>query len=100
MVIRRLSKILYGLEYLDLTGCGDWVSALWSRAGDDAVDWVGDWGKVSTLRLYPGYKLSEDADTVDTVGHSECVNNAHRVERHIRAKRAGRGRLITVECED
>lgn len=33
LVLRRLSRCLYGLEYLDLTGCGGWFPALWGRAG-------------------------------------------------------------------
>lgn len=97
VVLRRLSKSLYGLEYLDLTGCGEWISALWSHADHDAVDWVGDWGKISTLLLYPGYQLGDDADVAETARYWEIVQNAERVERHIRAKRAGRGRFITVE---
>ena len=97
MVLRRLSKTLYGLEYLDLTGCGEWCSALWSSAGHDAVDWVGDWGKISTLLLYPGYGLPEDAGPAESAKYWEVVQNAERVGRHIIAKRAGRGRFITVE---
>ncbi|KAK5660470.1 hypothetical protein OQA88_13017 [Cercophora sp. LCS_1] len=97
VVLRRLSKILYGLEYLDLTGCGEWSSALWSHADHDAVDWVGDWGKISTILLYPGYELEEDAGPVEAAKYWEVVARAERVERHIRGKRAGRGRFITVE---
>lgn len=96
-MLRRLSKILYGLEYLDLTGCGEWSSALWSRADHDAVDWVGDWGKISTIVLYPGYELGEDAGSEETAKYWETVASAERVERHITTKRAGRGRFITVE---
>ncbi|KAK0645677.1 hypothetical protein B0T16DRAFT_457683 [Cercophora newfieldiana] len=97
VVLRRLSKTLYGLEYLDLTGCGDWYSTLWSTVGREAVDWVGDWGKISTLLLYPGYRLSEDAGAAERAKYWEIAQNAERVERHIAAKRAGRGRFITVE---
>lgn len=96
-MLRRLSKTLYGLEYLDLTGCGDWYSALWSTSWQDAVDWVGDWGKMSTLLMYPGYQLADDAGAADTAKYWEIVQNAERVERHITGKRAGRGRFITVE---
>lgn len=87
-MLRRLSKTLYGLEHLDLTGCGEWTPALWASSEHDAVDWVGDWGKVSTLVLYPGY---EDPNQL------WIIQNAERAERHIRNKRAGRGRFITVE---
>ncbi|KAK4189746.1 hypothetical protein QBC35DRAFT_429981 [Podospora australis] len=99
MVLTRLSKSLYGLEYLDLTGCGMWTSALWSKAEHDAVDWVGDWGKIETLLLYPGYELDEAAGVADTAKYIETVENARRLERHVRGKRAGKGRFITVETD-
>ncbi|KAK4449913.1 hypothetical protein QBC34DRAFT_298270 [Podospora aff. communis PSN243] len=97
VVLRRLSKTLYGLEYLDLTGCGDWYSTLWSTVGHETIDWVGDWGKISTLLLYPGYQLSEEAGPAEKAKYWETAQNAERVERHIASKRAGRGRFITVE---
>jgi hypothetical protein len=96
-VLRRLSKTLYGLEYLDLTGCDDWYSTLWSTVGQETIDWVGDWGKISTLLLYPGYRLGEDAGPADRAKYWETAQNAERVERHISSRRAGRGRFITVE---
>ncbi|KAK4160748.1 hypothetical protein QBC43DRAFT_347081 [Cladorrhinum sp. PSN259] len=97
MVLSRLSKLLYGLEYLDLTGCGSWVSCLWSTVGDDFVDWVDAWGQVSRIVLYPGYELSDEgegaAETADVARYVEVVENAGRVERWIRSMRGGeRGR--------
>jgi hypothetical protein len=98
MVLRRLSKSLYGLEYLDLTGCGAWIPALWSSAGPDSmVDWVGNWGKITSLLLYPGYELDEDSGIEETARHVAMMASVDKIERHIRAKRAGRGRFITVE---
>lgn len=97
IVLRRLSKALYGLEYLDLTGCGNWYSALWSTVAKEAVDWVGDWGKITTLVLHPGYKLPDEAGPAEAARYWEIVQNAERIERHVTAKRAGRGRFITVE---
>ncbi|KAK3687336.1 hypothetical protein B0T22DRAFT_457000 [Podospora appendiculata] len=97
MVLARLARSLYGLEYLDLTGCGAWLPALWSSAGHDVVDWVGCWGKVATLVLDPGYRLAEDADVVQVSRFWEVVDWGRSVERHVRAKRAGTGRFFTVE---
>ncbi|KAL2196839.1 hypothetical protein P885DRAFT_60848 [Corynascus similis CBS 632.67] len=115
LVLRRLSKRLYGLEYLDLTGCGEWFPALWAATassgggdsgegegageGNDAVivDWNGAWGKIETLIMYPGYRLKEDATAGEAARYWEYVDWARRVERHVRAQRAGKGRFITVE---
>lgn len=97
MVLRRLSKSLYELEYLDLTGCGEWSEAPLSSSGHDSVDWVGDWGKITRVLLHPGYRLADDAGVAETAKYRDLVQRAERVERHITAKRAGRGRFITVE---
>jgi hypothetical protein len=98
LVLRRLSRSLYGLEHLDLTGCGGWFPALWATAGEgDMVDWVGVWGKVTTLVMEPGYKLAEDAEVEETARYWEFVDWAKRVERHVRGRRAGKGRFVTVE---
>ncbi|KAK0701806.1 hypothetical protein B0T26DRAFT_734756 [Lasiosphaeria miniovina] len=101
-VLRKLSKALYGLEYLDLTGCAVWSPALWDSADHDAVDWVGTWGKISTVILCSGYYLPDgsprevlsdgEAGFVATVGEA-----ARRLERHVRSKRAGQGRVFSVE---
>ncbi|KAH6634557.1 hypothetical protein B0J18DRAFT_24043 [Chaetomium sp. MPI-SDFR-AT-0129] len=98
LVLRRLSKSLYGLEYLDLTGCGEWYPALWSSAGEgDTVDWTGAWGKISTLEMYPGYTLKDDAEDAERARYWEMVDCTQQLERHIRASRAGKGRFITIE---
>jgi hypothetical protein len=111
LVLRRLSRALYGLQYLDLTGCGAWTPALWvsspgagdddaggdAGGGGDTVDWTGAWGKISTLVMYPGYKLAEDAAPAERARYWELVDYARRLERHVRSRRAGKGRFITVE---
>ncbi len=73
------------------------MPALWSSVEHDAVDWVGDWGKMSILLLYPGYELEDDTAPADMARYWEIVQSAERVERHVRSRRAGRGRFITVE---
>ncbi|KAL2266956.1 hypothetical protein VTJ83DRAFT_4233 [Remersonia thermophila] len=125
LVLRRLSRALYGLEWLDLTGCGAWFQALWESvpladalvddvagtttaeeeedgsgkeaASRTAVDWVGDWGKMATLVMFPGYRLREEASAAEKARYWEIVDHARRVERHVRARRAGQGRVLTVE---
>ncbi|KAI0429841.1 tafazzin [Xylaria sp. FL1042] len=101
LVLKRLSRLLYSLEYLDLTGCSDWVHALREESDGefrvDFVDWVGDWGKITTVRLNSGYELADDSLVAEAVQFSDWIDEAIAVEKHIRAQRAGRGRWITVE---
>ncbi|KND88781.1 hypothetical protein TOPH_06616 [Tolypocladium ophioglossoides CBS 100239] len=97
LVLRMLSKNLYKLEFLDLTGCAPWFKALKLVDGHDFVDWVGSWGKMTLLRLYTGWTPGEDALPSDRIAYREAVEMAGSIEKHIIAKRAGKGRFITVE---
>ncbi|TGJ84493.1 hypothetical protein E0Z10_g4288 [Xylaria hypoxylon] len=101
LILKRLSRVLYSLEYLDLTGCGDWTRALREDSDGefrmDFVDWAGDWGKVTTLRLNSGYGLADNSSNAEILRFSDWIDEAIAVEKHIRAQRAGRGRWITVE---
>ncbi|KAI0541117.1 tafazzin [Xylaria digitata] len=101
LILKRLSRALYGLEYLDLTGCGDWVRALREDSDGefrvDFVDWAGDWGKITTLRLNSGYALADNSSSSEVLRFSGWIDEALAVEKHIRMQRAGRGRWITVE---
>ena len=47
-VLRRLSKATYCLQWLDVTGCSDWVQALGRK---DGPDWCGAWRGVDTVRV-------------------------------------------------
>ncbi len=102
LLVRKLSKALYGLEYLDLTGCAPWFPALMHRVdGSGQVDWVGDWGKVTTLVLRYGGGVGGGGGEVDlqpgeTARSVNAASEARMIERHIRQLRAGRGRFITV----
>lgn len=108
LVLRKLSESMYGLEYLDLTGCAAWFTALTASKDGDRVDWVGAWGKVSHLVLHTGYgsrREDEGGGGVSTSGGRDAelvaaLDTVRRVERDIRARRAGRGRIITVERDD
>ncbi|POR38002.1 Uncharacterized protein TPAR_01804 [Tolypocladium paradoxum] len=97
LVLRMLSKNLYKLEFLDLTGCAPWFKALKLADGHDFVDWVGSWGKVTLLRLYTGWTPGEDALPSERIAYTEAVEMAASIEKHIIARRAGKGRFITVE---
>lgn len=99
LVLRRLSKSLYGLEWLDLTGCAAWAPTLTATVDHDAVDWAGAWGKITTVLLHPGYSLSGDAGQADRERYTRELALAGRLERHIRSRRAGVGRVIEVETE-
>ncbi|KAK4130205.1 hypothetical protein BT67DRAFT_430112 [Trichocladium antarcticum] len=106
-VLRRLSRSLYGLEFLDVTGCGGWFSAFWAADdvagggdggdGEPGVDWVGAWGKVATVVMLPGFEIGQEAEASEAARYWEVVGWARRVERHVRAQRRGRGRGVVVE---
>ncbi|OLN97596.1 hypothetical protein CCHL11_01169 [Colletotrichum chlorophyti] len=97
ILLRKLSKCLYGLEYLDLTGCGAWFKALMANVDGDKVDWSGPWGKISTLKLRYGYEVSEDTPIADSERYRETAALAKAIEKYIVAQRAGKGRFITVD---
>ncbi|KAG9259074.1 uncharacterized protein F5Z01DRAFT_642254 [Emericellopsis atlantica] len=97
LVLRKLSRRFYELEYLDLTGCGSWFKALMLETEHDHVDWAVHWGKVTVLRLYAGFPGREDMVAAEQVAFAEVMETAALVERHIRHMRAGKGRFINVE---
>lgn len=97
ILLRRLSRSLYRLEYLDLTGCGSWFAALMYDRDGDRVDWEVDWGKVTMLTLRDGYGVAEDTVLGDRERVRQAAATAERVEKHIVAKRSGKGRFIDVD---
>ena len=108
LLVRKLSKALYGLEYLDLTGCVSWFPALMNRVDNDQVDWAGDWGKVTTLVLAHSYghrgsagdyQTCQADDAEDVAQRTQAADTAKEIEQHIRQQRAGQGRFITVEYD-
>jgi hypothetical protein len=97
--LRKLSRNLYGLEYLDLTGCQDWWRALRREENNVSIDWAAQWGKINTLVLLRGGPdrpacLQEDAVTALDAAHAIAI------ERHIISQRAGKGRFITVHRDE
>ena len=100
LVLKKLSKALYRLEYLDLTGCNDWYPALWKKCDHDAVDWVNDWGKITELRLESGYTLGGESSWGGEMRFYEMFYKASAVETHVRTARAGRGKILHVVKDD
>lgn len=99
LVLRLLSKSLYSLEFLDLTGCISWFKALILEDDDshDHVDWAGNWGKITTLRLHVGWDINENDMPSKYEMYERACEAALAVEKRIISMRAGRGRFITVE---
>ncbi|ROT40564.1 hypothetical protein SODALDRAFT_330293 [Sodiomyces alkalinus F11] len=97
ILLRKLSKSLYRLEYLDLTGCGTWFGALMQNSQGTQVDWTTDWGKIQTLRLRYGFGISEDTPLADGNELARVRSTAMQIEKHIVGQRAGKGRFIHVD---
>ena len=78
-VLRRLAGRLYGLEELDLSGCGEWLRALrWmGDVGEGAgLDWGSQWIKLRTLKLFSGVKLEEESEYSDVVAFVQAYKEA------------------------
>ena len=123
LLVRKLSRALYGLEYLDLTGCASWAPALMHDVDNGQVDWIGNWGKMTTLVLNygvsneydrlaeevlqeaqaedppdprPGRSTAAQLPLGEVARRVNAASEARLIEDHIRQQRAGRGRFITV----
>ena len=51
-VLKRLSKATYCLQWLDLTGCSEWVHVLSHQNGPD---WAGAWRGLETVKIGQGW---------------------------------------------
>lgn len=109
-VLRRLAGRLYGLEYLDLTGCADWVRALrWAgdgSEGDRGIDWGTQWVKLRTLKAHSGLVLSGESPYADIVhliqSHKEALATQEMLSwwMHPPSHRPKRKVWIDVEKDD
>ena len=105
-VLRRVAGRLYGLEYLDLTGCGEWLRALrWEgHLGEGAgIDWGNQWVKLHTLKLTSGLDLNEESEYSDVVSFVQAYKEVVATEeclrwwmRDARGGRAGEGRKAWI----
>ncbi|KAI4227169.1 MAG: hypothetical protein L6R36_002607 [Xanthoria steineri] len=53
-VLRLLSRDTYCLQWLDLSGCSFWLSALGWREDGAGIDWSGPWSGVTTVVVAQG----------------------------------------------
>lgn len=51
-VLKRVSRATYCLQWLDLTGCSDWIQALGRK---DGPDWYGAWRGLETVKVGQGW---------------------------------------------
>jgi len=76
-IMRRLATILYGLEYIDLTGCTDWAPALrWKGDGEMGIDWSSQWVRLTSLKLHSDVKLSEKSSDKELYRYVQGLRNA------------------------
>jgi len=91
-ILRTLSRSLYCLKWLDLTGCGEWFGALeWSPSISESSserlgpEWNGGWRGVETLILEVGWKPiapAIDSSHVEPDEPSWNVENERKLYRY------------------
>lgn len=123
-ILRTLSRSLYCLKWLDLTGCGAWFDALkWESDMDTAgPEWNGSWRNIENICLDVGWKPiapqlnSHSTDDNDARGwdisderrkyyhwkeverHTQMSKSAEAVKQHLRGiRRRGGGKWISFE---
>jgi hypothetical protein len=118
-ILRTLSRSLYCLEWLDLTGCGSWFDALrWTppatSSSDDVSEnvgpeWNGGWRGLRTLILRVGWQPapSEHNPEADLRYHiqrqtrAEIKLSAEHVASHLRSiRKSVGGSWLDVQHED
>lgn len=86
-ILRRLAARLYGLQYLDLSGCSHWLQAL-RYTGDSEVDrgidWSSQWTQMTTLKVLSGHELDSESEYVDVVGFVQSYKEALATEDMLR----------------
>ena len=107
-IFKRLAASLYSLEYLDLTGCGQWWRTLrWIEdaetlddslsTSDFGVNWASQWPKMGTLVLKDGFECHADSNISVKVRHNKGVEESKRVDLYLRLERKQAGRKF-IEC--
>ena len=122
-ILRHLSRTLYCLRWLDLTGCGDWSDAfLWESEDATGPEWNGSWRGIKHISLGVGWDPVSPDEQVeegpsdahatwsianerkkylhwkDVEKHATISRTAQAVAQHLRGlrKNAG-GRWITFD---
>ena len=82
-ILRSLSRTLYCLKWLDLTGCGDWFDALvWQpEEGSAGSEWNGSWRGIEHMCLSVGWKPVPPVMEEGSLGSSASEGWDVRVER-------------------
>jgi len=91
-LLRNLASKLYSLEYLDLTGCTDWIRALRWQDGEDGIDWASQWVKLRDLKVYSGIVLSEDSKYEMVDLYSRSVSDGIALEKMMPQVRKRKGK--------
>lgn len=82
-VLRRLAGRLYGLEELNLSGCGEWLRALrWmGDVGEGGgMDWGSQWVKLRCLKAESGARLREESEYSEVVAFVQAYKEALATE--------------------
>lgn len=92
-ILRRLASTLYGLEYLDVTGCTEWVRALcWKGDGELGVEWGNQWLKLKELNVRSGIELSERSEFWEVARYVVAVKEVSLVRLMLSKERRGIGK--------
>lgn len=97
-ILRRLSKLLYNLVYIDLDGCTAWAPALrFIQPASSGIDWVKNWGKVREIQLHSKYEFDEAQITNrEQLAWKRAILEALETEKWIRRRRG----WIVVKSDD
>jgi len=99
MVLKTLASRVYGLEYLDLEGCADWIRALRWPGNDAGIDWHSQWGRLQVVKTLCGYTLHEDSEHWDVERFSRDLFEMYTLQRYL-VKAVGKGRWVEVIADD
>jgi hypothetical protein len=92
---------LYGLEYLDLTGCHTWTQALvYKCEGEPGIDWTAQWAKLSILSIASSLPLSPSSTFQDVNNFRTAVSHQRSIERILNKARKPTGRWLDVRIDD
>lgn len=92
-ILRRLASTLYGLEYLDVSGCTEWVRALlWKGDGELGVEWANQWLKLKELDVRSGIELSVASQFWEVARYVIAVKEMSLVRLIMTKERKGLGK--------
>ena len=102
-ILRSLSRNLYCLTWLDLSGCAPWLAALtWKDEEDEylGVDFNGSWRNLGTLILavgwLPGRPPSIEDDLSSTTRSTSSIDSTRAIEQLYGGQQAIRDALESI----